>query len=274
MRKILIAFDGFHFSEGAFEFARSLNDKDPILLTGVFLPQASYANLWAYADGSGAPMFVPVLEDDETAKVEANIEKFESLCVRHHIEFRTHKDYFDLALPELKKESRFADLMIIGGEKFYENQGAGEPNTYLKEALHEMECPVLIVPEKFDFPSVNIIAYDGTEASVFAIKQFVYLLPELTQNPTLLTFAHQEQGKAIPFEAHIEELAARHFSDLTVSKIDLDARKHFATWLSEKKSSIVVAGSFGRSSFSRLFSRSFLTEVIRQHLIPVFIAHR
>jgi hypothetical protein len=274
MRKIIIAFDGFHFSSGAFQFASALNEQQSILLTGVFLPQASYANLWAYADGAGAPMFVPILDDDETNMVEENIKQFESLCIKHHIEFRTHKDYYDLALPELKKESRFADLMIIGGEKFYENQGTGEPNTYLKEALHDMECPILIVPESFEFPKVNIIAYDGTDDAVFAIKQFVYLLPELISNPTLLTFANKEQGQSIPFESHIEELAARHFPDLTVSKIDLDARKHFATWVSEKKSSILIAGSFGRSAFSRLFKRSFLTEIIREHQIPVFIAHR
>jgi hypothetical protein len=37
MKKILLAFDGEHFSEGAFEFASSLNRKERILLTGVFL---------------------------------------------------------------------------------------------------------------------------------------------------------------------------------------------------------------------------------------------
>ena len=40
MKKILIAFDGTHFSDGAFEFARRVNELQPILLTGVFLPQA------------------------------------------------------------------------------------------------------------------------------------------------------------------------------------------------------------------------------------------
>ena len=39
MKKIILAFEGTHFSEGAFEFARKLNELRPILLTGVFLPQ-------------------------------------------------------------------------------------------------------------------------------------------------------------------------------------------------------------------------------------------
>ena len=37
MKKVVIAFDGNHFSEGAFEFVRRLNELQPILLTGVFL---------------------------------------------------------------------------------------------------------------------------------------------------------------------------------------------------------------------------------------------
>jgi hypothetical protein len=64
MKKIILAFDGTHFSEGAFEFARRLNELQPVLLTGVFLPQAEIANLWSYADGVGvgAAPFIPLIE--------------------------------------------------------------------------------------------------------------------------------------------------------------------------------------------------------------------
>ena len=201
MRKILLAFDGVHFSEGSFNFAKQLNEKNKILLTGVFLPQVSYANLWTYADGVGTPMFVPAIDDAETQLIEENIKKFENLCIRNDIEFRVRKDFTDLALPELKKESRFADLMIIGEEKFYENMGSGNPNNYLRETLHGIECSAILVPEKFDFPTLNVLTYDGTDASVFAIKQFVYLLPEFCANPTFLTYANIDGAGRIPNEA-------------------------------------------------------------------------
>jgi len=274
MRKIILAFDGFHFPESTFRFAAQLNQFDPILLTGVFLPQSSYANLWAFPDGVGAPMFVPHLEESDEELVEKNIMKFEQLCRKEGIEYRVHKDFYDLAMPELKKESRFSDLMIISAQHFYEENGEDAPNHYLINALQEMECSVIVVPDEYEFPGVNIIAYDGSEASVFAIKQFAYLLPELCTNPTLLTYLHPDASEKIPFEPYIEELAARHFSDLTVSKIELDARKYFTTWISEKKSALVISGSFGRSSFSQMLKRSFLAEVIKQHLIPVFIGHK
>ncbi len=274
MRKILLAFDGIHFSEGAFNFAKQLNEKNPILLTGVFLPQTSYANLWSYADGIGAPMFVPAINDEETDIIEENLKKFEELCIKNGIEFRIRKDFMDLALPELKKETRFADLLIIGEEKFYENMGSGNPNNYLKEALHSIECSVVLVPEKFDFPLVNILTYDGSESSVYAIKQFVYLLPEFKDNPTYLTYASNDGKTPLPEEAYIEELASRHFTDLTVSKLNIDTKKYFSTWVADKKSSILVAGSFGRTSFSQLFSKSFVLDIIKEHRMPIFIGHK
>jgi hypothetical protein len=273
MRKILLAFDGIHFSEAAFEFAKQLNERNPILLTGVFLPHVNYANLWAYADGMGAPIFVNALDDEEEETIEKNITHFELLCQKNHIEYRTHKDFYNLALPELKKETRFADLMIIGGENFYQNMGSGEPNNYLKDALHQIECAVIVVPEKFTFPSINILTYDGSESSVFAIKQFAYLLPEFLTNPTLLTYADTEEGAKIPDEAYIEELASRHFTDLTISKIELDAKKYFSTWISDKSSAIIISGAFSRSAFSQFFKKSFITDIIREHKLPVFIGH-
>jgi hypothetical protein len=45
MKKVIIAFDGKHFSEGAFEFVRRLNDKQALLVTGVFLPGIDYSEL-------------------------------------------------------------------------------------------------------------------------------------------------------------------------------------------------------------------------------------
>lgn len=273
MRKVLLAFDGIHFSEGAFEFAKNMNDKEAILLTGVFLPQAVYANLWTYADGVGAPIFVNVIDDQEEEVIDDNIKKFEKLCMSNGIEFRQRKDLTDFALPELKKESRFSDLVIIGSELFYKNMGTGDPNTYLKQALHELECPAIVVPEKFEFPTMNILAYDGTASSVFAIRQFVYLFPEFKDQETILLYISNDDSTPIPFEPYIEELATRHFSQLTVTKLEFDTQKYLSTWAANKQSAIIVTGSYSRSSLSRFFKKSFAADLIKAQKMPVFIVH-
>lgn len=152
MKKILLAFDGPHFSEGAFEFARKLNEFSPILLTGIFLPLFDYSSLWSYSAAAAPGMVMPLLEEEDATMIEKNIDSFKTLCQKNDIEYRVHKNLTDFALPGLKKETRFADLLILGSESFYENIGINEPNSYLKDAIHNAECPVLVVPEQFDFP--------------------------------------------------------------------------------------------------------------------------
>jgi hypothetical protein len=272
MKKILLVFDGTHFSEGALEFVRELNDRQPLLLTGVFLPQADFANFFNYGDAMSAPFYIPVIEVDEEV-MKKNISRFKTVCEKQGIECRVHEDYLDFALPELRKETRFADLLILGSESFYEYIGTRESRDYLQDTLHGVECPVLVVPEKFKFPVTNILCYDGSESSVYAIKHFAYLFPEMTGNPTILIYAKENAVTEIPHEVNIEELVARHFPNLTITKLDLQPGENLREWLAEKEAPIIISGSFGRSLASRLFKKSFASGIINDHRLPVFIAH-
>ena len=273
MKKILLAFEGTHFSEGAFEFARRLNELQPILLTGVFLPQTELANLWSYADPVGVA-FIPRMESSEAEIVHRNIARFEKLCKGNNIDYRVHEDFYELALPELKKESRYADVLILGSEVFYKKIGTQTSYIYLKTALQNIDCPVIVVPENFDFPKSIILAYDGSEESVYAIKQFAYLFPQLTEVETLLVYANDNAGEDFPDKVQIEELVARHYPNLSLFKLDVNPRKFFGLWISEERSSILVSGSYGHSGLSHLFKKSFVKEVITDNKLPVFIAHR
>lgn len=274
MKKIILAFDGKHFSEGVIEFVRRLNELHPVLLTGVFLPHVQLLDLWAYSNGGDGAILAPVVESDEPEIIQENIKRFERFCQHNGIDYRVHKDLDNFSIQGLKKESCYADLLVLGAEVFYKNLGIHTSGDYLRDALHSAKCPILLVPEKFDFPQSIILAYDGTEDSVFAIKQFAYLFPELTDSQTLLVYANEDIEKDFPDRIQIEELAARHFSDLSLFKLDANPKKYFSTWISDKKSALLVSGSYGRSGLSQLFRRSFVKDIIADHQLPVFIAHK
>ena len=275
MKKILIPFDGTNFSTSAFEFVLSLNKISPVLVTGVFVPQVDFSNLWSYAPSAGTGgIYVPLLEDEDGEAVAKNIRHFEDLCQQNNIAYRVHKDFFDFALPELKRESLFADVMILGADFFYKQFAKSEKFDYLKEALHNARCPVLIVPEKYSFPDNNILAYDGSEDSVFAIKQFAYIFPEFADKKTLLVYAENDEEKEIPSKDLILELTSQHYIDLTFYKLQIDTKKYFKTWMADQVGSILVSGSFGRSGLSQLFKRSFVVDIIKDQQVPVFIAHK
>ncbi len=139
MRKILLPFDGTHYSRGAFDFARRINEDEPILLAGAFLPQIDFANSWSYANGGGT-MFIPLIEGVDADAVGTNIARFQRDCIQHNIEHRVHEDFSTFALPELRKESRYADLMILGSQQFYEIPSAGHFATWLAD----INNPILV----------------------------------------------------------------------------------------------------------------------------------
>lgn len=275
MKKVLLALDCTKFSEGAFEFARRMNQNEKILLTGAFLPHINFSTLWSYVNAveGAAVLAEPEGEDREAA--ENNIAHFEILCRRFDIAYTVHRQFFDFALPEFKKETRFADLVILSSENFFGMPGTAESGDYLKNALHEAESPVVIVPEKFSYPQTNILAYDGSASSVFAIKQFAYLFPEFCDNKTWLITIGRNDKDGIPNEENIEELAGQHFSYISLLKLDMGNDETLADWIdTEKVKPILVAGSFGRSQLSRIMKKSFVTELIAQHKYPVFISHK
>jgi hypothetical protein len=275
MKKILLIVDGTNYSKGAFEFVSRLNELEPVLVTGVFAPQLDYANLWSYAAaaGSGA-VYVPLLEEEENDEVARNIARFEAQCLNNNIRYRVHKDFYDFALPELKRESRFADVMVLSGELFYKEIITANQFDYMKTVLHQSECPVVVVPEDLQFPLTNILAYDGSEESVYALKQFAYIFPELAKNKTLLVYAEEEEASDFPSKNYIVELATQHFPDLTFYKLEINPKRYFATWIGEQKSAILISGSFARSAFSQAFKKSFVADIISEHQVPVFVAHK
>lgn len=267
MKKIILAIDGDNFSEGAFEFARKMNEQEPVLLTGVFLPELDIAQNVNYTS-----VFIPVLADYGAGSIERSLEKFKENCLRYDINYTVHNNKHDFALAELRKETRFADLVVLGSEKFYGDLTVYGPREFLGGALHNTECPVVVVPEKFNFPESVILAYDGSAASAFAIKSFTYLFPQLCNRHTILVYSSVKEDD-IPELQKIKELATIHFPNLSFQLLGADPKKYFSTWLEEIKNPIVVGGAYGRSAISRLFKHSFMAEIMHTHQVPVYIAH-
>ncbi len=275
MKKILLAIDGSNYSQGAMEFAKTLNEKNRIVLTGIFIPKKDYARLWNYAgEGMGSTYFIPLIEDVDAAEIKAAILKFEKECQNNDIEYKVHKDYDDSSIATLIKESRFADLLLLGSETFYKDYGVNKVSEYLVETLKDIECPAIVVPEKYAFPKCNIIAYDGSKSSMFAIKQFAYLFPELAHHKTIIVYSKEDDKHEIPDQILIEEFAVKHFNDLTIFKNNAAPASYFNSLFLERKNAILISGAYGKSGIGSLFHKSFVSELIQDHAIPVFIANR
>ncbi|MBN9385593.1 MAG: hypothetical protein J0H74_32870 [Chitinophagaceae bacterium] len=271
-KKIAIPFEGDHFPQESLELVRKLNELSPVWLSATFVPEVDYSALWSMAGGIAGAVFVPEIPDED-AIVARNGARLEEFCRAYSIRLTIHKDRLDFALPLIRKEARFSDLMLLSGTHFFDNIDSRQPNTYMKDILHTAECPVLLLPDAAYMPENIVLAYDGTPASVTAIKQFARLFPEFAGREITLVHLDGERDAPLPDQEYIEELASTYFTHCRLLNLRINHRDFFSTWLPARQKPWLVAGGFGRGEVSQLFNRSFVAEVIREHKIPVFIAH-
>ena len=173
----------------------------------------------------------------------------------------------------IEQESRYADLVVLSGELFCCDVPDRQPNYFMEETLRLAECPVVVVPENFRAIERIAIAYDGKKESMFALRQFANLFPDLIGLPTDIVHIKNDEDEEIPDRDLLCEYTKAHFEDQYTSKLHFDPRKYFASWLDDKKNVMLVTGSFSRSPFSNMIKESFATEVIKNHGCPIFIAH-
>jgi hypothetical protein len=271
MKKIIIAFSGSRFSEGAFSFVEKINQRDRILVTGLFLPEVT--NVFSYSGGLPS---AEQLEQDEKKDLEAvlrNIEYFRVKCKKNDIDYTVHNNYYKNTFDEIGRETRFADVMVMSGNSFYPQAESSNHSKYMRQAFHRAECPVLVVPDNFTFPRSILLAYDGSSSSVYSIKQFAQIFPELCNRKALLVFVCNE-GNDLPHKTEIEELARLHFHDLQIKRIDSDAEEYFNKTIVNCTNEILVTGSYGRSWLSELFKKSTVEKIIMRNQVAVFIAHK
>lgn len=272
MKKILFLCDGDNFPRGAFQFIKQLNGNERVFVKGFFFTPVDYEQLISLTYMPISESFEK-LKEDEKRLVTQSKERFTSECESARIKYYIHERSEGWDKDIFVKESRFADLVVISEELFCSNLFAEQPNFFMQEALHGSECPVIVVPENFETLDRIAIAYDGKKESMFALKQFAYLLPQFTDLPTDFVYVKHEQSNKIPNDDLLQEYSRLHFDSLATSKLHFDAKKYFANWLESKKNVLLVTGSYARSAVSNLFDRSFTDKVIQQHTSPVFIAH-
>ncbi len=276
MKKVIIALDGNHFPKGAFEFAKYLNNQSEILLAGIFLAPVDYSKLMAYSSGINSMAIIPewITKNDDEEIINKNIQLFEDACIADGMHYRVHKDISIMALSSLEEESRFADLLLISGELFYKNIGSKQPNYYMEELLQKTECPVILVPENFTPPLQIIFNYDGSSHCMFAIKQFAYLFPEMTNKETTLLFITNNDKNKLPFYDMVSEFMAKHYPNLQLQNLVLEHKSLFVDWLEEQKNSFIIMGSFARGMYIELFKQNFVKKIIQKIKMPIFISHK
>ncbi len=274
MDKVLLAFDGQHFSDEVFQFVKQMNEVRPVMAVAIFLSSIDYGEiLYSYGGVVAGPVMTTDFVPADDVLTQKNITLFKELCEQHKIKYKVHEDFGEDIIAKVKTESRFADLLVLGAASFYSNLENDVQDDYIATIFHKAECPVIMVPKDYKKTENIFIAYDGSEQSVFAIKQFAYLFPGLCHLPTLLVYFNKSKD-GVPDRDKIEELVNAHFSNATISKLKLDPKKDVLQYIEQNGATLLVSGAFGRSLLSETFRQSFITDALHLRKLPIFVTHK
>jgi nucleotide-binding universal stress UspA family protein len=274
MKKVLLAFDGRHFSKGICDFVIQMNINQPVMAVAMFLPPVDYIELlYSFAGLPASPLYIAQAGEADEELISKHISHFKSICEENGITYKIHTDFTKHVVSRVKEETRFADLLVLGSKSFYKNLGEETQDDYITNVLHKAECPVVLIPGEYREPENIILAYDGSEQSVFAIKQFAYMFPEFHGKQALLIYFNPGRTD-VPERNYIEELASIYYAHFSIFKLKIGTQKDLEKWIPENGNSILVAGAYGRSLFSDLFRKSFISEIIHDHNLPIFVAHK
>lgn len=278
MKKFIAAFDGLSFSESTLEYAISFSSLSNAHLVGVFLEDFtrnsySVSQLTAY-EGNAFDDHLRELKETDNEERKKSIEIFIDACTEAGVSYSIHRDR-NVALQELLHESIYADLLFINAGETLTKFKEASPSRFVKDLLGEVQCPVLVVPNKYNKIEKIIILYDGEPSSVFALRSFSYLFDFTNSLETqVLTVKENNETMHVPDLKLIREFARRHYPQAEYVLLKGHAEDEIIRYLKqEQKQAVVILGAYKRSRLSRLFRPSMADYLLHDMDIPLFIAH-
>lgn len=274
MKRILVAIDASNVKASMMDFACYLARLTNSRLTGfVFHLQKENKSITR----SPADVLSSVNEhelpehnwEDDYSKT---VSLFKELCCNRSVNCDIQVET-KAAVEELIAETRYADLAIADPTISFTDEAEVIPTVFIKELLGRAECPVIVAPENFDWINEIVFAYDGSKSSVFAMKQFTYMFPELRDRKVYVMEVCEGNEHVVTKKEKLSAWLSNYYEDVSYLVLYGKPKDELFGYLLEKEKMLVVMGAFGRSMVSSLFSRSNAELLLKAVNLPFFITH-
>ncbi|MBK7376671.1 MAG: universal stress protein [Chitinophagaceae bacterium] len=277
MQKIIAAFDGLKYSTSTRDHAIALARSGNMHLTGVFLDDVTYTSYKVYElitkDGVSDKKLKQLAKKDYDTRNKA-VADFENACRKAGVEYNIHHDR-KTALKELLHESIYADLIIIDSKETLTHYDESLPTRFIRELLTDVQCPVLLVPQKYKPIEKIALLYDGRPSSVHAVRMFSYLYPApAAMHVEVISVKGMGNDMHLPDGKLVKEFIKNHYPKAIFKVLkglpEIEIVKHLAQ---ENKNVLAVLGAYRRGTVSRWFKASMADELMIELKTPLFIAH-
>jgi nucleotide-binding universal stress UspA family protein len=278
MKKIIAAFDGLKFSKSTRDYAIDIAKHTHTHLVGVFMDDPTYTSYKIYELISKDGVSVKKLNEygaKDQATRDTAAKNFEKFCQKEGLDYNIHHDR-KIALQAIKHESIYCDLLIIDSGETLTHYNEKLPTRFIRDLLGDTQCPVLLVPQKYKAIQKIVLLYDGGPSSVYAIKMFSYLLPQLKNLETEVVSVNPENSTLhMPDNKLMKEFMKQHFPEAKYTVITGWAEDDIVRHLKQQKQAnmLIVLGAYRRGTVSRWFRESMADILMKELKLPLFIAH-
>lgn len=278
MKKILFLTDALKINGRSVDFAAYICKLSKSSLTGVFLQHEAHSQRAAAAirdeiacNGITVNEERPLHELEQECR-QHNARRFGTICENLGI----RSEVIEIAERQAENillECRYADLLLIDPSLAMGESAVVLPASFLHTILSQSECPVMMIPERFDNVDEIIFAYDGSPSSVFAIKQFASLFPGLADRTVFVVTARGDKRISANEMQKMRNWLNTHYPSVTFYDIQGDSRIGLLEYVLGKDNIIMVMGAYGRSGWSAFFSASHADPLVKYISKALFISH-
>ncbi|SHN28529.1 universal stress protein [Chitinophaga sp. CF418] len=277
MKKILAVIDATNYKEEQLDAIEYVSGILKGNLTIVMLEDVnSITPLMApdFATGVPARYYEIVIKASEEKGriIKENTAALRKICTERGLTCAIHSDRGSAA-EEIILESRFADLLLLGKELSFPFLFDTEPTGFVKNVLANAQCPVFVIPENMSVVNGVIFSYNGTFSSMYAIKAFAGIFPELVAKNATVVYVCEKGHDTIPHEKLLKEYLDSYNKNITYKILSDKADIALQAYLEQKQDHITTFGAYGRSRLSRFFNSSSAENILRMMQGPLFITH-
>lgn len=276
MQKILVLINPNQPEEHTIDFACQMAKMTRAGLTGIFVEQTyvefSPVMFMESLPHGGFPMETGTRKKG-LADTDQAFRLFREKCAKNKIPCTVLRDKGE-PVQEIIFESRYADLIIVDPSLHFFEGSDSIPSHFVKQLLAHAECPVLMAPEHCAYIDEVIFCYNSTASSMYAIRQFTYMLPELKDcKVSVLEISKDEKPEFKEGHKRLMHWLKAHYTSVRYQVVTGDAADELFTHLFMHHDKMVVIGAYGRNMLSRLFHKSTVDKLVRMVDLPIFITH-
>lgn len=274
MRKILLAVNAIKPDASLFDFACEIGKLTNSGITGIFLDKQKLTLTAAIGSNYFDWSLVETSAEhrERLQKMENTIRIFQDTCAREHVSCSVHCDH-GVPTDGLIHDSSFADLLILDPAMGFDDD-AGIPSRFAKEILQDAQCPVIIASDSFKTVEEIVFTYNGSRSSIFAMRQFAYLFPGLSDKKAVVLQVNEEGVWDTEEKLSIRDWLQNYYSAIGFEVLKGDVEDRLFDYLMRRDNVFVVMGAYGRSLLSQWFRQSHANLIMRTICHPLFITHQ